>query len=81
MGLLFIKISVESRTYLEYPATAFINSWMLDQYFTAKSKLVNTFFGQFALPFKDATFPHVFSPTRLATSPPRAPARPRHAAL
>ena len=26
---------------------------MLDQYFTAKSKLVNTFFGQFALPFAD----------------------------
>jgi hypothetical protein len=31
---------------------------MLDQYFIAKSKEVNTFFGQFALLFGDAQPPH-----------------------
>jgi hypothetical protein len=81
MGLLFIKISVESRAYREYPATAFINSWMLDQYFNAKSKLVNTFFGQFALLYVHGVCTHFFDPTRLATNPPGPLAGARDAAL
>jgi len=67
-----MKISVKSRAYRECPITVFNNNWMLDQYFTAKSKLVNTFFGQFALLYSDDLFPRVFHPTRLAASSPRA---------
>jgi hypothetical protein len=76
-----MKISVESRTYRECPATEFNNNWMLDQYFTAKSKLVNTFFGQFALPFANGICTHLFYPARLATSPPWSLVGPRHAPL
>jgi hypothetical protein len=66
----------------DIPATVFINSWMLDQYFTAKSKHINTFFGQFALLFghgeKTGFFKHN---TRLATAASRAFAGACHAPL
>jgi hypothetical protein len=65
----------------DIPATVFINSWMLDQYFTAKSKLVNTFFGQFTLLYAHGICTHLFNPARLATNPPGPLARPRHATL
>jgi hypothetical protein len=39
---------------IKKPTTEGINSWMLDQYFIAKSKEVNRFFGQFALPIEPA---------------------------
>jgi hypothetical protein len=81
MDLLFIKISIKTKAYREYPATVFNNNWMLDQYFTAKSYLVNTFFGQFALPYKNGYFTHLFQPARLAANPPWPSARTRHAPL
>jgi hypothetical protein len=59
----------------------FNNNWMLDQYFTAILKLVNSFFGQFALPFGHGDYTHVFQPTRLATTPPGTLAGPRDAPL
>jgi hypothetical protein len=76
-----MKISVESRTYRECPVTVFNNNWMLDQYFTAKSKLVNTFFGQFALPYIHGLCTHLFHPARLATNTFGPLAGPRDAAL
>jgi hypothetical protein len=57
---------------------------MLDQYFIAKLKEVNTFFGQFALPFEHAaqrpktTLAH---PPRLAPSAFGSIAGTRHATL
>jgi hypothetical protein len=81
MDLLFIKISIKTRAYREYPATVFNNNWMLDQYFTAKSNLVNTFFGQFALPYKNVNYTHLFHPARLAANPPWPFVGPRHAPL
>jgi hypothetical protein len=60
----------------------FNNNWMLDQYFTAKSKQVNRFFGQFALPFEHGEFDRNSKASqRLAANPLGALARPRHAAF